>query len=276
MDYNRFKKTFAWVAASEYKGMIRAAIGLTLGLTFVYSLNLGVNEMYMGETWLHAEMLEVWKMTLCLCLFVMTVTVGEIAKDMQANDGRVMALMLPASNGEKFLARMLWLTFSMTVVCIVSVVCGDILRVMLSYAFGWSVHTSMLWDIISEGGIFSLSVSHDIPGIVIVQMVLLVILSHSFFTLGGTFFRRRAILLTMVTSFILSSLFGLIVSTFILHSPEMLAELARPFLGALEAGYTWPMLIPVAITTVFIVFNYWAAYKLYCRIQVISNKWINL
>lgn len=276
MDYNRFKKTFAWVAASEYKGMIRAAIGLTLGLTFVYSLNLGVDEMYMGETWLHAEMLEVWKMTLCLCLFVMTVTVGEIAKDMQTNDGRVMALMLPASNGEKFLARMLWLTFSMTVVCIVSVVCGDILRVMLSYAFGWSVHTSMLWDIISEGSIFSLSVSNNIPGLLIVQMVLMVICGHSFFTLGGTFFRRRAILLTMVTSFILSSLFGLIVSTFILSCPNFIKDFGIWFVETVDSGNQWPVLIPIAITLAFTVFNYWAAYKLYCRIQVISNKWINL
>lgn len=280
MDYNRFKKTFAWVAANDYKSIIRTAIGLTLGLTFLYSVDIGLDKTYLGETWLHAEMVDMWIMTLCIYLLIMTVTVGDIARDMRNNDGRVMALMLPASNGEKFLARMLWMTLSMTAAYITAAVCADLLRVTLSYAFGWNVHTLMFWDIISEGNMFNMGgspISFDRQTMTLTLMfVLSAICSHSFFTLGGTFFRRRPILLTMATSFVLSSLFGLVTSTAMIAFPDFFTALGQWFFAPIEEGGVWPLYIPMAIISAFTAFNYWAAYKLYCRIPVISNKWINL
>ena len=50
MDFNRLKKTFVWIAANEYKRTIRTMVGLTLGLTFLYCIQLGLDlNIYMGE-----------------------------------------------------------------------------------------------------------------------------------------------------------------------------------------------------------------------------------
>lgn len=278
MDFNRLKKTFVWIAANEYKGTIRTMVGLTLGLTFLYCIQLGLDlNIYMGETWEQSKMTYVWTNTLVVFSIFLVFSIAYIAKDLRTNDGRVMTLMLPANNIEKYLARFVWITISSVVTCIVAFVCADILRILLSYAFGWIIHSSLVWNVVSNGFYYSPSFEDNIPYLVVLQVFLMPLWVHSFYTLGGTFFRRQPLLLTTVTLFALTTLFGIIMGTVATHMPSSCMEMFGRWLGAnIESGNELPMLIIIVPTLAFIIFNYWASYKLYCRIQVISNKWINI
>lgn len=275
MSYNRFKKTFVWIAASSYKGAIRIALGLTLAMTFMYSKCLGMEE-YHGEVWLREQMTGTLAVTLQMFLVAMAVSAANIAKDMQTNDGRVMTLMLPAGNGEKFLARMLWILVSSFGAMIVASVCADILRVLLSYAFRWDIHASMFGYLITNGGDMRVMefLQRCLGGIP--QIIIMTICAHSFFTLGGTLFRRQALLFTFIISSVLTILVGMALATIARHFPGLLVNTVGWFMSAANSSVGWVRFVSILVIIAFTVFDYWAAYKLCCRTQVISNKWINL
>ena len=89
--------------------------------------------------------------------------------------------------------------------------------------------------------------------------------AHSLYVLGGAFFRRRQFILTSCVHFLLGFLV-LFLSRYkssIFIDPD--TTHLRPLL------YAYP-LVAIAVA----LLNWWLAYKLFKRSQVINNKWINL
>ncbi|MDE7088783.1 MAG: hypothetical protein K2O54_01560, partial [Prevotella sp.] len=276
MNLDRFKNTFIWVAANGYKKAIRCTIGLFFAFLLVYCINLGfARSLYLGETWEISMMENVWGTTVLMICIVLTAGMCCVAADMRTNEGRVMTMMLPASNAEKFWARILWLILSLAVSCVVAIICADIMRVILSYIVSWPIHGSMLLTIIMHSDVSIESGSF----LETVQMYLMPIYISSVFVVGGTFFRRNPFLFTLLSVFLLFFILGLIVFGISNNMPSLfikIGEMLDELFSKRYVSYDFLLSITNLITIALIALNYWIAYKLYCRIQVISNKWINL
>lgn len=276
MNLDRFKNTFIWVAANGYKKAIRGTVGLFFAFLLVYCINLGfARSLYLGELWEISMMEDVWGTTIFMICLVLTVGMCSVAADMRTNEGRVMTMMLPASNAEKFWAQILWLMLSLTVSCVVAIICADIMRVILSYIVSWPIHGSMLLTVITHSEV---SVVKD-SFLGITQIYLIFIYISSVFVVGGTFFRRNPLLFTLLSVFLFFFILGLIVFGISNNMPSLfikIGEMLDELFGKRYVSYDFLLSITNLITMALIALNYWIAYKLYCRIQVISNKWINL
>lgn len=276
MNLDRFKSTFIWVAANGYKKAIRSTVGLFFAFLLVYCINLGfAPSLYLGELWEISMMEDVWGTTVFMICIVLTIGMCSVAADMRTNEGRVMTMMLPASNAEKFWARILWLILSFTVSCVVAIICADIMRVILSYIVSWPIHASMLLTVITHNEVSILKDSF----LEITQIYLIFIYISSVFVVGGTFFRRNPLLLTLLSVFLLFFILGLIVFGISNNMPSLfikIGEMLDELFSKWYVSYEFVLSITNLITMALIALNYWIAYKLYCRIQVISNKWINL
>lgn len=278
MNYNRFKNTFAWMAANGYKRAVRSAIGMFFALLLVYCINLGLstNETHLGEYWELSMMENAAGLTFFIVLMVFVVCAGNHTSYIRTNDSRVMALMLPADNKEKFLAGYLWTLVSLTAVCAAAIICADLARVIISYLAGWCIHSSLVITCIKQwcvGG----AVSTDHPFLIQTWLWLMLAGAHATFVLGGTFFRRQPILMTMIAIFAIASATGIAISIFCSNVPAFFEWFVTTIknLDGVMSETVW-LLILNLLTLGVIALEYWAAYKLFCRIQIISNKWINV
>jgi len=101
---------------------------------------------------------------------------------------------------------------------------------------------------------------------------------YSLYIVGGTLFRRQQFLLTSVT---IAVVFILLV---IVRNQIDWNNINFDFITSTwdENTLTYtPTFHPSfyiinSVVSLLIVFHYWASYKLFTRIQVINNKWLNV
>lgn len=96
------------------------------------------------------------------------------------------------------------------------------------------------------------------------------IFAHSFCTLGGTFYRKMAPLFTFATGLVLFLALGYL-ENWMAHTGFL------NFLTPYTEGHNYIFTTVLCIFFLAIsAFNYWASYKIFSHMQVISNKWINI
>ena len=96
------------------------------------------------------------------------------------------------------------------------------------------------------------------------------IFAHSFCTLGGTFYRKMAPLFTFLTGLVLFMVFGYAIQ-WMAHAG--LLDFLKPYNDGHNYIFTTMLCI---LFLALSAFNYWASYKIFTRMRVISNKWINI
>lgn len=181
-------------------------------------------------------------------------------------------LTLPASNFEKFISRIMFVTLYYTGAFVVGLLAADVLQWLFSLLFfpfdqtGFVITHIQFFSNLTIGDSFIEST--DLLSWLLGFMLFLgVIYIHSVYILGGTFFRKQAWVLTSITMFFLT-----IFIASILDKSDFNINLADMSSSGLE--------IIVSIFDVIIVgliaFNYWLAYRIFTHIQVINNKWFNL
>ena len=197
---------------------------------------------------------------LAMSLFIIaTFIISDLGKRQQ----RINEMMLPATNLEKFLAR----------VILVSVVYPLLIAIAFIAADGLQQLTTML---IFYGGRASLvatwyeycqSSSTGSPLWVNAEIVLL---TNSFTLLGGMFFRKVAWLKTLISLFVIIIGIAMSLTTF----AYLLYEYTDYELVLTNNALTTVIsnLICIGLT----VLMYWSSYKLYTRLQVINNRWRNI
>jgi hypothetical protein len=181
-------------------------------------------------------------------------------------------LTLPASNFEKFISRIMFVTLYYTGAFVVGLIAADVLQWLFSLLFfpfdqtGFVITHIQFFSNTTIGNSFIEST--DLLSWLLGFMLFLgVIYIHSVYILGGTFFRKQAWVLTSITMFFLT-----IFIASVLDKSDFNINLADMSSSGLE--------IIVSIFDVIIVgliaFNYWLAYRIFTHIQVINNKWFNL
>lgn len=190
----------------------------------------------------------------------------SILLDMRTKQERISVLMLPGTNLEKFLSKLtrsLVLFFLMT---IVAFVVADLARMLIGALFHRVTSDSMIpyfWN-----GIWSewLNFHTHSQAEAAVLMISIWLVSLSIGTLGGVIFNRNPFVMTGISVFAISIFLGIIVSSISLEHWEDIANILQNPSG-------WPF---VAFNLVVFALLMYLSYRLFCRIQAVNNKFLNL
>lgn len=281
LDFHRLAMVLRWDALSNWKKYVRSTLGLAFVFSFIcifYQFNWrsngyvtynDVKDLYLGN---------VSGMFMFISFIIFFFCGSRIFINMKTKASRSLFLMLPATNMEKFTSRLLYTVLGTSLMIVASWIIADIIQFVFSLFLTPGMQGSLVGTAFEE---LFLKNNFDSSHFVVrngtsvlgqtfpVGMFLLslTIFTHSFFTLGGTVFRKSATLLTICSSFILMFLTALI-SSFV--DDDVLVH----FVQSMQPNtFGWLM---VNVFLLLSVFNYWASYKLFTHMQIINNKWFNV
>lgn len=198
-----------------------------------------------------------------------------IMNNMKTKEQRITFKMLPASDLEKFIVRVLYITVVWMLIGVVAFCLADFCRMLICFISGSHGTYSTIPDVLNMwfGPADTHSMRMTAWGLNFIAGVLAVnawvFWAHSFYVLGGAFFRRRQFILTSCAHFALGILTLIIISYIPVGNIILSAEDGVKFVNTIAYAYT-------AVAIIVGLLNWWLAYKLFKRSQVINNKWINL
>lgn len=210
---------------------------------------------------------------------------------------RTSLLMLPATNGEKFLAVAVLTTFILPLLCAASILVGDLLRMAFEYAMQpLGLHETLTivhqlsddevqvfhwWSPMLPTIIENLKPNFTYPSIyryatsyIVMQVVFLAVSFawiHSLFLLCGTLLRRYAF---VVSCIVLVACFMLVTWTTNEYDlPIFRSEWYGDGYVSQEVGAFAYVL--TALLAILAIANYCVAYRAFKRFQITTNKWTN-
>lgn len=281
LDFHRLAMVLRWDALSNWKKYVRNTLGLAFVFSFIcicfqfnwrsngYVTYHDVKDLYLGN---------VSGLFMFMSFIIFFFCGSRIFINMKTKASRSLFLMLPATNMEKFISRLLYTVVGTSLMIFASWMIADIIQFVFSLFLTPGMQGSLVARAFEQ---LFLKNNFDSSHFVVrngtsvlgqtfpVGMFLLslTIFNHSFFTLGGTIFRKSVTLLTICSSFILMFLMAL-VSSFV--DDDVLVH----FVQSMQPNtFGWLM---VNVFLLLSVFNYWAAYKLFTHMQIINNKWFNI
>ena len=173
-------------------------------------------------------------------------------------------LMWPASNLEKYLVSLFLNVVMAAIGTIICVIIADALRVLVDALSGRIV----VWAIPM---IFDLKTFNLNPLIACGPFLSEILLIHAAYILGGTLFRKQQFVLTTIAIVIIGY-----IMVFTWHSPVIdnanLFDLDEKGKSVPNAWFYVVSIGGYLLTALC----YWLSYKIFCRMQVINNKWLNV
>lgn len=190
-------------------------------------------------------------------------------------------MMLPANNLEKYAARFLMMSAGSILIMVIATLIGDFVQFVLSFFMTPGYHASIIGSSLSQIYKAATDSGNDPISILAWQCKAdaaligwsFLIMIYSFTLLGGTFFRKQPIILTAVSGIIIFMIIG--------YCGSKLEEWGA-FDFYTHLNYDNPgtsLCIAIFWSVVFLALaavSLWASYKLFTRMQVICNKWINI
>ncbi len=262
----RFVQTLKW-SALDSKKEITTNLSILFAF-FLVPMLLNIVFGFENPASVRAESLKITNSFITLG-FTFYITFGGcwIFNNMKTKQQRITFKMLPASDLEKFLARLFYVTVFWTLSALVVYVVADLVRMLIclityqDYIFS---STAMIFDEISSS-LDSITFQQDkINGLLFFFVSSL--WQHSFFTLGGTVFRRKPLAFAMLTAMFIMMV-GFFVGFYALtfYDLDLIKQNVANMVNVLLAiGFAWAL------------FHYWLSYRIFRRMQVINNKWLNL
>ena len=200
--------------------------------------------------------------------------ISSIFSQMKDTRKRSAYLLWPVSNLEKYVVSFL-LSFGLMLVLTVSAyVLADTLRVFIDWVTGRVV----IWGIPKLSDPFTAPDGPFEYWQMVWMLFAWVFYTHSLYTLGGTLFRRQQFLFTSGTIVVTVILLTIILNQIDWNSTNF--KFITTTWDEKTSTYTHifhpSFYIINSVVSLFMVFNYWASYKLFTRMQVINNKWLNI
>lgn len=270
-DIKRFARVAQWTWRMNFKGVLSFAAGLSIGYLGPY---IGWIYPYLKGMPADGESRLIERIAFCVVIYLIVVIISGtwIFANMQTKAQRTTVKILPATDLEKFLVNFLAVTLGAAVMAIVAFCIADIVRIVVCLIFGIDhvaiglpyflqmlfTDTDFAGSSVNAGRIFPTAVNFTALG--------WCLWAQSLYVFGGTVLRRYQFVITSAVHVLLFIAFAIVVS----YGG-----------GNVETTVTDEGLAPVfyAIGTVlaaFAVLNWWFSYKIFKRMQVINNKWINL
>lgn len=254
---------------------LKTYLNMTLGMTFAL-LPFLIMQLYQlsKQDQLSPDTIDLsyWGMSqyiLFISSIAMYMMATQIFMVMKTTGQREQFLMLPASNLEKYISRFLFSTLGAAVAMITAIVVSDLVQLIFSFlllpghhqsvclstmALLWKIWTTFIENIDSTGAL--------LLSLLIVTCGVLV---HSFFILCGTLFRKHTIVVTTILFIAMTYL--------VIYVIESVPGTITTCLNHGDNSWLFSLLIAELLLGGF---QYWLSYKVFTRMQVICNKWINL
>ena len=283
-DLHRFGMVLRWDLLTNWKSYFYSIAGLAIGI-----IMLSISMLY---TFPHShyivggdlgnyyeDSMTGFLATILIAFFF--VSACNIFSNTKTKLQRESFLMLPANNLEKYAARFLMMSVGSILIMVIATLIGDFVQFILSFFMTPGYHASIIGSSLSQiyeaatntgdNPICILAGQCEIEAALVGWSFLIMI--YSFTLLGGTFFRKQPIILTAVSGIIIFMIIGYCGS-------ELEEWGAFDFFKHLNYDNPGTSLCMAIFWSVIFLalaaFNYWASYKLFTRMQVICNKWINI
>lgn len=269
-NFNRFKMVAKWDALTNKQAYLRGAFGLAIGISLfcVFSFYTFYENWYYNPTTVAATHDTFMKSTALSALIIACIGyfcfVGNCFHHMQTKLRRETFLMLPASNLEKYLGRFFNISVGGFILCWIAFTVADFIQFLFSFIIPPGLHGSLTLSLLGFSGEFKELPTSNIIGI-IVHGSSTFIFVHAFYTLGSTFFRKYALQLTTCAGLLL-----IYINLYIFHN-NLCINLVNE-----QDEFFYNRLINAAILLILSAICYFSSYKIFTRMQVINNKWINI
>ena len=178
-------------------------------------------------------------------------------------------MMLPATNGEKYLANMFMQTIVRMVETAIAIIMADLIQAVICLSVGIDIqsYTMALIDAASE--------VTDAPLTIKAFILASIINLHASMVLGGCLFRKNHLIFTGISLFAL-----MFATTGILSGISYLVnEWAEANDSAIYIDFTiskdaiaW---IACTVITMVSALFYWLSFKIFCRRQLITSRFFN-
>lgn len=270
-QFSRLLMVMRWDVFTNYKTYLNTVLGMIFALLPFFIMQL-YQLSKQDQLFPDAIDLSYWGMSqyvLMIFSIAMYMMATQIFMVMKTTGQREQFLMLPASNLEKYISRFLFSTLGAAVAMITAIVVSDLVQLIFSFlllpghhqsvclstvALLWKIWTTFIENIDSTGAL--------LLSLLIVTCGVLV---HSFFILCGTLFRKHTIVVTTILFIAMTYL--------VIYVIESVPGTITTCLNHGDNSWLFSLLIAELLLGGF---QYWLSYKVFTRMQVICNKWINL
>lgn len=283
-DLHRFGMVLRWDLLTNWKGYFYRTAGLAIGIIL---LSISMLYFFLHSYFIVEKGLDFYyecRMTgflAAIFTLLFFVSASNIFGNMKTKLQRENFMMLPANNLEKYAARFLMMSVGSILMMLIATLIADFVQFVLSFFMTPGYHASIIGSSLSQiykaatntgdNPICILAGQYKIDAAILGWSFLTMI--YSFCLLGGTFFRKQPIILTAVSGIIIFMIIG--------YCGSELEEWGA-FDFFKHFNYDNPgtsLCIAIFWSVVFLAlaaFSLWASYKLFTRMQVICNKWINI
>ena len=285
-DLHRFGMVLRWDLLTNWKSYFYSIAGLAIGIimlsiSMLYSFPHSYYFIVERDLNYYYECRMTGFLAAIFILFIF-ISACNIFSNMKTKLQRENFLMLPANNLEKYAARFLMMSVGSILIMVIATLIADFVQFVLSFFMTPGYHASIIGsslrqiyeaaiDTTCNNPISILAWQYKIDAAILGWSFLTMI--YSFCLLGGTFFRKQPIILTAVSGIIIFMIIGYCGS-------ELEEWGAFDFFKHLNYDNPGTSLcMAIFWSVVFLAlaaFSLWASYKLFTRMQVICNKWINI
>ena len=182
-------------------------------------------------------------------------------------------LLWPVSNMEKYIINLVLSVLWLAVITIGAYLLADGLRVLIDWLTGRIVIWGPLKPFANALG--PAPAEHWQMAWMLLAWIFY---THSLYIVGGTLFRRQQFLLTSCTIVLVAILLTMLLNQIDWNSMNI--EFITGTWDEKTRTYTHffhPFFYILNTTVTLLIFvHYWASYKLFTRMQVINNKWLNV
>ena len=270
-QFSRLLMVMRWDMFTNLKSYLNMMLGMTFALLPFFIMQLyQLSKQY--QLFPDTIDLSYWGMSqyvLMIFSIAMYMMATQIFMVMKTTGQREQFLMLPASNLEKYISRFLFSTLGAAVAMITAIVVADLVQLIFSFLLLPGHHQSvclsimaLLWKIWT-----TFIESIDSAGALMLSLLIMTcgVLVHSFFILCGTLFRKHTI--------VVSGILFIVMTYLVIYVIESVPDTITTCLMHGDNSWIFCLLIAELLLAGF---QYWLSYKVFTRMQVICNRWINL
>lgn len=284
-DLHRFGMVLRWDLLTNWKSYFYSIAGLAIGIIM---LSISMLYSFPHSYFIVERDLNYYyecRMTGFLAaIFILFIFISacNIFSNMKTKLQRESFMMLPANNLEKYAARFLMMSVGSILIMVIATLIADFVQFILSFFMTPGYHASIIGsslrqiyeaaiDTTCNNPISILAWQYKIDAAILGWSFLTMI--YSFCLLGGTFFRKQPIILTAVSGIIIFMIIG--------YCGSKLEEWGA-FDFFKHLNYDNPgtsLCMAIFWSVIFLALaasSLWASYKIFTRMQVICNKWINM
>lgn len=284
-DLHRFGMVLRWDLLTNWKSYFYGIAGLAIGIIM---LSISMLYSFPHSYFIVERDLNYYyecRMTGFLAaIFILFIFISacNIFSNMKTKLQRESFMMLPANNLEKYAARFLMMSIGSIIMMLIATLIADFVQFVLSFFMTPGYHASIIGSSLSQiykaatdatcnNPISILAWQCKIDAALVGWSFLIMI--YSFTLLGGTFFRKQPIILTAVSGIIIFMIIGYCGS-------ELEEWGAFDFFKHLNYdNLDTSLCMAIFWSVIFLALaasSLWASYKIFTRMQVICNKWINM